>query len=191
MENKGKRERDSVFKKIGILLFPLSTTVYNKGIKAVADIVINHRTGEKQDGSRKYYIFEGGTLDKRLDWGSSLICKDYDYCVGNGNIDTGYPITGSPGIDHVNPIVQKELSDWMNWLKIEIGFDGWQFNYVKGYSLSFTKIYMTNTSPDFAVGELWSSLTHGQDEKPYYNQDNHRNELMKWAEEREFSAGMS
>ncbi|XP_023767365.1 alpha-amylase-like [Lactuca sativa] len=167
MENKGKRERDRVFKKNGILLFPLSTTEYNKGIKAVADIVINHRTGEKQDGSGKFYIFEGGTPYKRLDWGSSLIFKDDDYYGCNGNIDIGDPITGSPVIDHVNPIVQKELSDWMNWLKIEIGFDGWQFDYVKGYSSSFTKIYMTNTSPDFAVGELWSSLAHGQDEKPY------------------------
>ncbi|XP_023731331.1 alpha-amylase-like [Lactuca sativa] len=104
----------------------------NKGIKVVADIVINHRTGEKEDGSGKYYIFEGGTPDKHLDWGSSLICKDDDYCVGNGNLDTGGPITASPDIDHINPIVQKELSDWMNWLKIEIGFDGWRFDYVKG-----------------------------------------------------------
>ena len=119
-----------------------------------------------------------------------MIFKDDDYCVGNGNIDTGDPITVSPDIDHVNPIVQKELCDWINWLKIEIGFDGWQFDYVKGYSSSFTKIYMTNTSPDFAVGELWSSLAHGQDEKPYYNQDNHRNELMKWVEERGVLAGM-
>ncbi|CAI9300110.1 unnamed protein product [Lactuca saligna] len=92
----------------------------NKGIQAIADIVLNHRIGEKQDGSGKYYIFEGGTPYKCLDWGPSLIFKDDDYCVGNGNLDTGGPITGSPDIDHVNPVVQQELSDWMNWMKIGV-----------------------------------------------------------------------
>ena len=59
----------------------------------------------------------------------------------------------------------------MNWLKSEIGFDGWRFDFVKGYAPSITKIYMENTSPDFAVGEKRDSLAYGQAGKLDYNQD--------------------
>jgi alpha-amylase len=68
----------------------------------------------------------------------------------------------------------------MNWLKSEIGFDGWRFDFVKGYAPSVTKIYMENTSPDFAVGEKWDSLAYGQDGKLDYNQDAHRGSIKDW-----------
>ncbi|TXG52409.1 hypothetical protein EZV62_021578 [Acer yangbiense] len=135
---------------------------HQKGIKCLADIVINHRTAERKDERGIYCIFEGV------------------YSNGQGNLDTGDHFEPAPDIDHLNRRVQKELSDWMNWLKTEIGFDGFRFDFVKGYAPRITKIYMKRTSPNFAVGEKWDPLSYGQDGKPDANQDAHRGALKDW-----------
>lgn len=123
----------------------------------MADIVINHRTGAKMDGSGRYCIFEGGNADGSLDWGPHEICSDDTNCSdGTGNPDSGLPFPTAPDVDHVNPHVQQGLTAWMNWLKSELGFIGWRFDFVKGYASKYSKIYVENTKPSFVVGEYWS-----------------------------------
>ena len=34
---------------------------------------------------------------------------------------------------HVQPSVREDIKDWLKWLRNSIGFDGWRFDFVKGY----------------------------------------------------------
>lgn len=37
-------------------------------------------------------------------------------------------------LDHHNAELRAGLVDWLNWLHREIGFEGWRFDFVRGYA---------------------------------------------------------
>nr|ABK24434.1 unknown [Picea sitchensis] len=153
---------------------------HQKGIGCVGDMVINHRSGTKQDDKGMWCVFEGGKGDGRLDWGPwAVTVNDKPFACGSGQADTGGDYAAAPDIDHTNPKIQQDLSEWMNWLKSNVGFDGWRFDFAKGYAGNLLAVYLKNTSPKFAVGEVWDDMSYS-DGRLAYDQGAHRQRLVDW-----------
>ncbi|KAH9532111.1 hypothetical protein CY35_19G072200 [Sphagnum magellanicum] len=154
--------------------------LHTHNICAIADIVINHRTAGHQDPRGHWNIFDGGVEDKRLAWGAWAVVDDDAYdSGGQGHHDSGESYAAAPDLDHTQKQVQDELTDWMNWLRAEIGFDGWRFDYAKGYAPEFCGLYCERTNPTFSVGEVWTTLSY-EGSRPSANQDAHRQRLCDW-----------
>lgn len=147
------------------------------GIAPIADIVVNHRCAGKQDsnGLWNIYHFPSG----KASWEQWAICKgEYG---GSGKADTGANYSAAPDVDHTNPQVQKDITEWMNWLK-KLGFKGWRYDFSKGYSAKYAGLYNAGTSPIFSVGEVWANMDYqGSYLKP--NQDAHRQQLCDWLDQ--------
>ena len=74
--------------------------------------------------------------------------------------------------------VQQDLIEWLNFLK-DVGFNGWRFDFTKGYHGRFSKLYVDATVPEMAFGEFWDTCSYS-DGVLNYNQDAHRQRTIDW-----------
>jgi len=137
-------------------------SLHNSGIKVLGDIVINHRVGTKDWADFTNPV-----------WGPDAVVSDDEWPGAKGAPDTGAGFNAGRDIDHTKAYVRKSIIDWMNWLRHDIGYDGWRFDYVKGYAPVYTGMYIDATSPYFSVSELWPDLDLN-------NTDAHRQQLCDW-----------
>eukprot|EP00775_Hariotina_reticulata_P009375 gene9375-9538_t len=132
------------------------------GICPMADVVINHS----------------------LAWGSWAIDGSDSEFGGAGSSDgEGERWVGAPNLDHSNPQVRAGLAAWLQWLQDSLGFEGWRFDFAKGYSSRYVQLYVDATVGGGAlnVGELWVDLDWtGPGNSLNYNQDAARQELCDW-----------
>ena len=163
-------------------------TLHKHGIACIADIVINHRCASFQDENGIWNQFEGGTPDEKLDWGSWAIVKGDAKFAGSAlRSDTGEDYDAAPDIDHRNETVQKDLSEWMRWLRDEVGFDGWRWDYAKGFAPWVIGALNAQTNPVFSVIEYWSAMGYG-DGGLNADQDHHRQELCNYVDASVYTA---
>jgi alpha-amylase len=141
-----------------------------QGVKSIADIVVNHRVGTTNwaDFSNPAFASNASAVTREDEWGQ-----------GTGNYDTGDGYSAARDLDHTNGSVQTEIKNWLAWLKNNVGFSGWRYDYVKGFSGSYVGMYNDHTNPHFSVGELWPDITGN-----YYASGSgvnyHRQKLMDW-----------
>ncbi len=142
----------------------LIATLHQNHVKVIADIVVNHRAGDTDWGNF--------TKDDFGSYGSyqltaEHICKNDEmntdkssgswYGKATGAADTGENWSGARDLDHTSPYVQQDVTAYLNWLKGEFGYDGWRYDFCKGYAGKYVGIYNQATSPYLSVGEYWDS----------------------------------
>ena len=63
----------------------------------------------------------------------------------------------------------QDIKQWLSWLRSDVGFDGWRFDFVKGYPGRYVMEYTEASYPKMAVGEFWDDCAY-TDSKLEYNQ---------------------
>lgn len=149
---------------------------HEQNIKVVADIVINHRCAHYQGDDGKWNKFGG-----RLAWDKTAICSNNPAFGGAGGYKACEDYPAAPNIDHSQERVRKDISEWMRYLRNSIGFDGWRFDYTKGYEGRWIREYVDATVPEMAFGEYWDTCSY-TDGVLNYNQDGHRQRTVDWCD---------
>jgi len=155
----------------------------SRGIDCLGDIVVNHRCGSAQDSSGNWNIYHfpsGKALWEQ--W--AIVGGDTG---GQGAADTGDDFGAAPDVDMTNARVRTDIVEWLEWLKSEVGFTGWRFDFSKGYAGDYVKQFVDGSGVDFAVGEYWTSMNYdGSYMLP--DQNSHRQKLCDWIDATEGSA---
>jgi len=148
----------------------------DRGLLTIGDIVINHRCATYHDDYGRWNRFGG-----KLDWGPWAICPENPQFGGTGNRGTGEDYGPAPNIDHTNEKVRSDLKEWLQWMQYDVGYQGWRFDFVKGFAGEFCRDYIESTTPEIAFGEWWDACNYS-DGVLNYDQDSHRQRTIDWCD---------
>jgi alpha-amylase len=135
----------------------LISTLKANGTKCIADIVVNHRSGNFNWGDFPNETYKGVTYI----WGGETICKTDEIknqagqIVPTGAADTGEDFNGSRDIDHTNLNVRNTIKAYLDFMKNEMGYAGWRYDMTKGYSASYVAEYNDAAAGYYSVGEYF------------------------------------
>ena len=137
-------------------------TFKDKGIGTIADVVVNHRKTINDWVTFPTEVYKGVTYKME----STDICRNDDggatltWATQNGkqlsnNNDTGEDWGGMRDLDHKSQNVQNIVKAYVKMLLEDLGYVGFRYDMVKGYSASYTGMYNAHAAPEFSVGEYW------------------------------------
>lgn len=109
----------------------LIETAHSFGLSLIADIVINHNNGADEQevnpitGQSRWTLFNPKSGRFPRNWECFHPSKYESWDEG--------AFGDMPDLSHRNPYVYTELLAFTRWLVEEIGFDGFRYDFVKGY----------------------------------------------------------
>ena len=128
-----------------------------KNVDIIEDVVINHRSGVSNWTNFPSETWNGKTYKL----GPEHICNNDEVAWASGQAkptgaaDTGENFDGSRDLDHTNRTVQEHCKAYCTFLLQDMGYAGFRYDMVKGYSGQYTKIYNEASKPKYSVGEYW------------------------------------
>jgi len=135
----------------------LISSAHENGLKVFADIVINHNSG----GASQVNPYTGNHTWTDFQPESGFFNRSFDDYHPNDIEENDLAIFGGfPDLCHKKANVQnwlwKDPNSVAKYYKNEMGFDGWRFDYVKGFEPWVVKEWNASVG-GFSVGELWDS----------------------------------
>lgn len=134
------------------------SAAHAQNMEVYADIILNHNSGGQLEANQ--YTGTNTWTDYTAISSGKFPRSQHDFHPnGYANNDLGV-FGGFPDLSHVVPHVQ----DWLwnrsdgvaKYYKNTLGFDGWRFDYVKGFEPWVVSTW-NNQVGGFSVGELWDS----------------------------------
>ena len=145
------------------------------GTGAMEDVVANHKGGLSTWSGEQFaadFVDEinvigpttGRTYSIQWDWDENGKCRDicWDDESGKGsdNTDCGGDAGKGPwarDVDHHSPATQQKIITYLRYLKDELGYIGFRYDYARGFEPKHFAYYNTTVRPTFSVGEFWGT----------------------------------
>lgn len=130
-------------------------------IGAIADVVVNHRntdgwfTFPAETYNGVTYKMQPTDICKNDDRGATAKQATKEGVSLSNNNDEGQDWDGCRDLDHKSANVQKIIKAYLKFLKEDMGYTGFRYDMVKGFSGSHVADYNDATGVKFSVGEYW------------------------------------
>lgn len=130
-------------------------------IGAIADVVVNHRntdgwfTFPAETYNGVTYKMQPTDICKNDDGGATAKQATKEGVSLSNNNDEGQDWDGCRDLDHKSANVQKIIKAYLKFLKEDMGYTGFRYDMVKGFSGSHVADYNDATGVKFSVGEYW------------------------------------
>lgn len=138
-------------------------TFKNNGIGTIADVVVNHRntsgwfTFPAEEWNGQTYQMQSTDIVANDDGGATATQAAKDGVSLSQNNDEGEDWSGMRDLDHKSTNVQNIVKAYEKFLVDEIGYTGFRYDMVKGFSGSHVGDYNESAGVQYSVGECWDS----------------------------------